>query len=74
MNGKGNYLETPPLMVFVMISSVDCGKEIHWIPRKLIPAVIGASLRRGKGREHHTFPQRHPRTNDGKHKGSDAEK
>lgn len=73
MNEKRNYLETPPLVVFIVISSVDCSKEIHWIPRKLISAVIGTSLYGGEGREHHTFPQCHPSTHDSKHKGSDAE-
>ena len=60
-------------MVFIVVSCIDCGKEIHWIPRKIISAVIGTSLCGGKGREHHTFPQCHPRTDDSKHKGSDAE-
>lgn len=73
-NGRRNHLETPSLMMFIVISSVDCGKEIHRIPRKLISAVIGTSLCGREGREHHTFPQRHPSTNDSKNKGSDAEK
>lgn len=61
-------------MVLVVVSRVDCGKEIHWIPWKLVSAVIGTSLCGGEGREHHTFPQIHPSTNDSNYKGTDAEK
>lgn len=60
-------------MVFVVISSVDCGEEVDRIPWNLVSAVISTGLHGGKGREHHAFPQRHSRANDAEYKGSDAE-
>lgn len=69
----GPNLVPPPLMVLVVIVGADGGEEIHGVPGEAVPAVVGAGLGGGEGREDHAFPQRHAGAHDGDDEGADAE-
>ena len=61
-------------MVFIVISSVDRGKNVYWVPRQSISAMVCTGLEGRKGRKHHAFSESHARAHDSHDKSSDAKK